>query len=252
MGDNDEASNEKPTHKVTFTYDFYMGKYETTFDEYDAFRSATGENKPKDQHWGRGTRPVINVSWKDAIAYCNWLSDKEKLPKAYDSNGNLLDKDGRVTIGQKQSGNTQPVAVTRVRDTSIQVAITLVTSPGTKTIQGARLRKWERKHPTSWVYTICLEMYGSGAATGMEITPVRRRRIRIATVVPPGSCVGVAGTTTPRSHVWRIAAAPRPLSRTTPWGSVFAGRCLMKEKTGRLLPRTTPSLQTGQLLEQHR
>ena len=98
MGDNDEASNEKPTHKVTFTYDFYMGKYETTFDEYDAFRSATGENKPKDQHWGRGTRPVINVSWKDAIAYCNWLSDKEKLPKTYDSNGNLLDKDGRVTI----------------------------------------------------------------------------------------------------------------------------------------------------------
>ncbi|WP_213699144.1 SUMF1/EgtB/PvdO family nonheme iron enzyme [Acetomicrobium sp.] len=92
-GENDE----KPTHKVTFTYDFYIGKYETTFDEYDAFCSATGKSKPNDQGWGRGQRPVISVSWWDAIAYCNWLSEKEKLPKAYDNNGNLLDKDGKVT-----------------------------------------------------------------------------------------------------------------------------------------------------------
>jgi len=99
MGDTwgDGESDEKPTHKVTFTYDFYMGKYEVTFDEYDAFCEATGRNKPKDEDWGRGIRPVINVSWNDAIAYCNWLSEKEKLPKAYDNSGNLLDKDGRIT-----------------------------------------------------------------------------------------------------------------------------------------------------------
>ncbi len=88
---------EQPTHRVTLTYDFYIGKYETTFDEYDAFCEATGRSKPGDQGWGRETRPVINVSWNDAIAYCNWSSEKEKLPKAYDNNGNLLDKDGRVT-----------------------------------------------------------------------------------------------------------------------------------------------------------
>ncbi len=92
-GDGDE----KPTHKVTLTYDFYMGKYEVTFNEYDAFCEATGRSKPKDEGWGREQRPVINVSWWDAIAYCNWLSEKEKLPKAYDDKGNLLDKDGRVT-----------------------------------------------------------------------------------------------------------------------------------------------------------
>jgi len=91
------GSDEKPTHKVTFTYDFYIGKYEVTFNEYDAFCNATGRSKPSDSGWGRGQRPVINVSWNDAIAYCNWLSEKEKLPKAYDSNGNLLDKNGRVT-----------------------------------------------------------------------------------------------------------------------------------------------------------
>jgi len=91
------ASNEKPTHKVTFTYNFYIGKYETTFDEYDAFCETTSRNKPDDEGWGRGIRPVINVSRNDAIAYCNWLSEKEDLPKAYDSNGNLLDKDGNIT-----------------------------------------------------------------------------------------------------------------------------------------------------------
>ena len=99
MGDEfgDLWDSSRPTHKVTFTYDFYIGKYEVTFDEYDAFCNATGKSKPNDNSWGRGTRPVIYVSWWDAIAYCNWLSEKEKLPKAYDSNGNLLDKDGRVT-----------------------------------------------------------------------------------------------------------------------------------------------------------
>ncbi|MDK2944453.1 MAG: hypothetical protein PWQ24_1168 [Mesotoga sp.] len=90
-------SDEKPTHKVTFTYNFYIGKYETTFDDYDAFCEATGKSSADDRNWGRGNRPVINVSWNDAIAYCNWMSDKEKLPKVYDSNGNLLDKNGSIT-----------------------------------------------------------------------------------------------------------------------------------------------------------
>jgi len=99
MGDTwgDGFPYEKPTHEVTLTYDFYIGKYETTFDEYDAFCEATGKSSADDENWGRGSRPVINVSWNDAIAYCNWLSEKEKLPKAYDSNGNLLDKNGSIT-----------------------------------------------------------------------------------------------------------------------------------------------------------
>jgi len=95
LGDGDD--DEKPTHKVTFSYDFYIGKYEVTFDEYDAFCEATGSSKPSGSGGGRGNRPLINVSWNDAIAYCNWLSEKEGIPKAYDAEGNLLDKDGRIT-----------------------------------------------------------------------------------------------------------------------------------------------------------
>jgi len=88
---------EKPVHTVTLTYDYWIGKYEVTFNEYDTYCAATGKSKPSDAGWGRGTRPVINVSWWDAIGYCNWLSEREGLKKAYDGDGNLLDKSGKVT-----------------------------------------------------------------------------------------------------------------------------------------------------------
>jgi len=53
---------------------FELGKYEVTFDEYDRFAIASGRRLPEDQGWGRGQRPVINVSWEDAKAYAEWLS----------------------------------------------------------------------------------------------------------------------------------------------------------------------------------
>ncbi len=47
---------------------------------------------------GKGTKTGNNVSWNDATAYCNFLvKRKRKTPKAYDNDGNMLDKDGRVT-----------------------------------------------------------------------------------------------------------------------------------------------------------
>ncbi len=64
---------EKPQHQVTMK-SFAMGKFEVTFDEYDRFVLATGRVFPGDQGWGRGKRPVINVSWDEAKAYAEWLS----------------------------------------------------------------------------------------------------------------------------------------------------------------------------------
>jgi formylglycine-generating enzyme required for sulfatase activity len=75
MGSETGESDEKPVHAWKMG-SFYMSKYETTFDEYDAFASATGREKPSDRGWGRGKHPVINVSWQDAVAYAEWLSGK--------------------------------------------------------------------------------------------------------------------------------------------------------------------------------
>ena len=56
--------------------DFSIGKHEVTFEEYDRFAEATGRRRPDDRGWGRGRRPVINVSWHDAMAYARWLSEQ--------------------------------------------------------------------------------------------------------------------------------------------------------------------------------
>jgi hypothetical protein len=57
---------------------FAAGRFEVTFAEWDACVAAGGCNgyQPYDQGWGRGRRPVINVSWNDAQAYVQWLSDR--------------------------------------------------------------------------------------------------------------------------------------------------------------------------------
>ena len=69
--------DEGPRHRVTIARPFAVGRYEVTFAEWDACRRAGGcSHAPGDEGWGRGSRPVIHVSWKDAKEYVGWLSEK--------------------------------------------------------------------------------------------------------------------------------------------------------------------------------
>jgi len=67
--------DERPQHKVTL-HNFSISKYEITFEQYDWFAAATGHTLPNDEGWGRGKRPVINVSWYDAVEYTKWLTEQ--------------------------------------------------------------------------------------------------------------------------------------------------------------------------------
>ena len=76
-GEAGRYSDEGPVRTVTISKRLAMGRYEVTFAEYDRFADAhSSRSRPADQGWGRGSRPVINVSQEDAQAYAAWLSDQ--------------------------------------------------------------------------------------------------------------------------------------------------------------------------------
>jgi formylglycine-generating enzyme required for sulfatase activity len=79
--ENDRSKDEGPQRKVTIAKPFLVSKYEVTFAEWDACYKAGGCSfQANDVGWGRGNRPVINVSWNDIQQYIKWLSIKTGMP----------------------------------------------------------------------------------------------------------------------------------------------------------------------------
>jgi formylglycine-generating enzyme required for sulfatase activity len=72
--EKDRDGDEIPQHQVMIVKPFAVGKTEVTFAEWDACVAAGSCTKASDNNWGRGDRPVINVSWDDAQEYVAWLS----------------------------------------------------------------------------------------------------------------------------------------------------------------------------------
>lgn len=72
-------SDARPVFKVSLD-GFMISAHEVTFADYDRFVRETGARRPQDYGWGRGSRPVIDVSWEDAQAYAEWLSAKTGKP----------------------------------------------------------------------------------------------------------------------------------------------------------------------------
>lgn len=79
MGSGEEKAHpsELPEHRVVIPRALAVGLYPITFEEWDAAYDAGGVlHQPSDKRWGRGRRPVINVSWMDAQSYVEWLSEE--------------------------------------------------------------------------------------------------------------------------------------------------------------------------------
>ena len=78
--------DEGPVHEVRIGRPFAVGIYEVTFSQWEACVNGGGCRgyRPDDEGWGRGNRPVINVTWEDAQSYVSWLSrrtgERYRLP----------------------------------------------------------------------------------------------------------------------------------------------------------------------------
>ena len=67
------GNNEGPQHEVKIPRAFAAGKYTVTFDEWDECVELGGCPQLLDSGYGRGRKPVINVSWDEAQKYVMWL-----------------------------------------------------------------------------------------------------------------------------------------------------------------------------------
>lgn len=77
-GERGRWRTEGPQRRVTIGYSLAVSAKPVTFAEWDTCVADGGCSgyRPNDEHWGRGDRPVVNVSWNDAQAYVAWLTGK--------------------------------------------------------------------------------------------------------------------------------------------------------------------------------
>ena len=69
---------------VTLTNPFYIGVKEVTNRDFLKFRKNHISGNNVHPSLAGDLNPVVNVSWEDAVEYCNWLSTQEGLPLAYE------------------------------------------------------------------------------------------------------------------------------------------------------------------------
>jgi formylglycine-generating enzyme required for sulfatase activity len=96
MGSEVGFPDEKPVRPVSFTNDYMLGLTEVTNKQWLAYLEATDQDIPEKVSSAEGVNhPVVEVSWYEAIKYCNWLSQQQGLTPAYTI---TYAKDGRTVV----------------------------------------------------------------------------------------------------------------------------------------------------------
>jgi len=79
-GDNDAAEDEKPPHRVRISKGFWLGKTPVTVAAYKRFAAAAKRRMPESPRFNEGwtfdDHPIVNVTWEDAKAYCEWAGGR--------------------------------------------------------------------------------------------------------------------------------------------------------------------------------
>ncbi len=80
---------------------FYIAKRQVTNREFREFRAEHLSGIFKDESLDLDRQPVVRISWQDAAAFCNWLSQRDKLPPAYVRRGDRFELTDPVTTGYR-------------------------------------------------------------------------------------------------------------------------------------------------------
>jgi formylglycine-generating enzyme required for sulfatase activity len=87
--------------QVTLKRPFYIGVTEVTNGEFRKFRAGHASGYVAKQTLDLDPQPVAQVSWDDAAEYCNWLSEREGLPPAYERRDNKFQLKRPVGTGYR-------------------------------------------------------------------------------------------------------------------------------------------------------
>ncbi|HEX9708280.1 MAG TPA: SUMF1/EgtB/PvdO family nonheme iron enzyme [Steroidobacteraceae bacterium] len=80
---------------------FYLSRFQVTNREFREFRADHLSGIFKDETLDLERQPAARLSWQDAAAFCNWLSERDKLPPAYARKGDRLELIEPVTTGYR-------------------------------------------------------------------------------------------------------------------------------------------------------
>ncbi len=119
MGSTTGYDDEKPVHSVTLT-NYYIGKYEVTVAQYRKYCTATGKTFPAvpDAIWyeenenateweWKDKNPIVNVTYSEAVAYCEWLSKQtgEEYTLPTEAQWEYAARGGKNSKGYNYSGS---------------------------------------------------------------------------------------------------------------------------------------------------
>ena len=158
--------NEGPQHKVTIARPFAVSKFEVTFDEWDACVVSGGCPQVPTAALGRGTQPVINVSWDDAQQYVAWFSKMTGRPYRL-----LSEAEWEYAARAGTQRRPIPGATRSARTTPIATAAAASGTAG-ELLRLARLHPM-RSASTTWTAT-------SGSGSRIVFTPITKGHPRMA------------------------------------------------------------------------
>jgi len=91
----------EPLRDVELARPFYMATTEVTNAQFREFLASHDSGRAGTQSLNVDTYPVVRVTWPQAAAYCNWLSQRDKLPPTYERRGGTLVAKVPLTTGYR-------------------------------------------------------------------------------------------------------------------------------------------------------